>query len=145
MGLDCYIYAVPKYEDNPDVVDCTKDIEAPFLVKDVDGFTSMPFYEDMVYWRKNWVVERFCNKLYFKKAYLNKLDVDDDFNCCYVKLEPKDIEALIEEVKEIPLEDWRDETIEDDKYDTLEKLTVFLSKMKNPMYKGMDFYFTPWW
>lgn len=147
MGLDCYLYSVPKYEENPSVVDCSdKHKLPPFMCLDEDGFYYMPFNDEILYWRKNWVVERFFERLYFYKAQRDKIDVDDNFNCCYVKVEPEDIQALIEEIKELPLEDWQEETLEDDKSQTLEKLTKLLKAIKSTsLYKGADFYFTPWW
>lgn len=147
MGLDCYLIAVPEHPNNPEVVDVSKkDINYPFIYRESpEGMLSTPYSEQKCYWRKNWFIEKFFECLYRKKAEKNNIDVDINFNCCYVQVTIEDIEELIHEVANDDMDDWRDTTIEDTKDHTIDQLYDLLKFMQSTAGKRCQYYFSPWW
>lgn len=136
MGLDSHIYCVPKNPKNA-------DLDSPlfeYFEGPVDSRSGQKqyfsVYEEIAYWRKNWVITKF----------FYNLAVDnygaDECNGKYIRFKISDLGTLIDKLSEYSQNDYDDENgndyhfLRDDVY-KLKKIKLFMEEY----YDLFDFYF----
>lgn len=136
MGLDSHIYCVPKNPKN-------EDLDSPLFeyfegpVESRSGQKQyFSVYEEIAYWRKNWVITYF-----FYNLALGTYGADD-CNGKYIRFKISDIGKLIERLSEYTQDDYDSENgndyhfLRDDTY-KLKKIKLFMEEY----YDYFDFYF----
>ena len=122
MGLDQYAYFVKKSQVR-------------------DNFSFDGEHESDVYWRKNRHLQGFMEQLFHDKG------GEDEFNCCFIRLEKDDLDKLEERITKRDFEDvhgffWGDYDYTDDdaEYDM-----QFVHDAKDHIDSGGAVYYSSWW
>jgi len=123
MGLDQYAYSV-----DPGMVEGSVDFKVP------DGSARQ-----IAYWRKHPDLQGWMQELYLAKG------GQEEFNCVNVRLEPEDLDALEEAVREGDLPRtvgfFFGESTPDDQDDDLR----FIRDARAELAEGRVVYYTSWW
>ena len=123
MGLDQYAYSV-----DPRLVEGSVDFDVP------DGSARQ-----IAYWRKHPDLQGWMQELYLAKG------GQQEFNCVNVRLEPEDLDALEEAVRDGDLPRtsgfFFGESTPDDRDDDL----IFIRDARAELAEGRVVYYTSWW
>lgn len=123
MGLDQYAYSV-----DPRLVEGSVDFKVP------DGSARQ-----IAYWRKHPDLQGWMQELYLAKG------GQEEFNCVNVRLEPEDLDALEEAVRDGDLPRtsgfFFGESTPDDRDDDL----IFIRDARQELAEGRVVYYTSWW
>lgn len=123
MGLDQYAYSV-----DPRLVEGSVDFKVP------DGSARQ-----IAYWRKHPDLQGWMQELYLAKG------GQEEFNCVNVRLEPEDLDALEEAVRDGDLPRtsgfFFGESTPDDRDDDL----IFIRDARAELAEGRVVYYTSWW
>lgn len=123
MGLDQYAYSV-----DPRLVEGSVDFKVP------DGSARQ-----IAYWRKHPDLQGWMQELYLAKG------GQEEFNCVNVRLDPEDLDALEEAVRDGDLPRtsgfFFGESTPDDRDDDL----IFIRDARAELAEGRVVYYTSWW
>lgn len=136
MGLDSHIYCVPKNPKNTDLDSPLFEyFECPIESRSGQK-TYVSFYEEIAYWRKNWVITNFFYGLARSEYHA------DECNGKYIRFKISDIGTLIALLSSYTQDDYDGENgndyhfLRDDAY-KLKKIKLFMEEY----YDYFDFYF----
>jgi len=170
MGLDMYAYAIQKelvqfagdvdvnvykaaraavgFNDlEEDVVNAMdeparKDYWTAYHKANDKAKTTGVFDPDFGYWRKFNALHGWMEQLYRSKG-----GQDEDFNCCTVRIEPEDLDALMDLAERNKLEPTQgfffgEQTIDED---DIASIFSFAYKAKAAFAKDMAVFYDSWW